>query len=179
MMCLWWALIDIHQNNNKCISIFLNEEAVIMWWLSETTTNEISGKLHIPLSGDLFQGVQWSIQFTYLSKSNLNVTFRGPHINFFLQVPMQKCIVNIHLVYFPLLNCGQVNQYSKFRTFRNRWKTLMEVNSFDLCKSLSHKAWLRFVYRIISIVFPTKFPWTTNRMLVRWKIHYNLGVVLL
>ena len=60
------------------------------------------------------------------------------HINFLIQIPMQKSIVNIQLTKKPALNGNHNKEYFDRHHFGHRGKGLKIVHTLFLCKTLSN-----------------------------------------
>ena len=118
--------------------ILSNKKSIIYISSFKFILCKIRSQSIIPSSRSLFKTIQCFLQF--VGSVWIHKSFRLLHIHFFLQHPIQKCTIYIHLIEFEVqVKCnGQENSDRLKSSYR--CKSLIKFYSFYLSVPLSNKS---------------------------------------
>lgn len=142
--------------------------------------NQILINLEVPSPRCLLQAIEGFYQSANLMFLTRNLEARRlSHINFFLQLTIEKCTLNVHLVKFPSkLSCNGKKK-TNCAHLGSRSKSLLVVNTIPLCKTPSNQSDLVLIQSTIYMILDFINPFTTDRFLPRRRIRKNPSVILL
>lgn len=99
------------------------------------------------------------------------------HINLFIQIPLTKCIIRIHLTERPIMHSSNTNNSTNSNLLGDWRKSLLKIESCSLPKTLTNKPGFKPLNRAIRLIFYSINPFATNGDLALRQRHYLPCVV--
>ena len=96
-----------------------------------------------------------------------------------MKLPMQKCIVNIHLMKMPIMHYCQSKQNLNCGHFSHWEESVKVVQFFNLNIALCYKPSLVMFNAPIRCSFNFEYPFVANGYSFWWKVNNLLSLILL
>ncbi|CAL1367485.1 unnamed protein product [Linum trigynum] len=131
----------------------------------------------ILVAGSLTKTIDGLVKAADTGVTRTGKALRNFHVNFFLEVTMKKCVVDIQLVKMPSASGSNSNDTANNDELGYWDESVMVINAFDLGEAFRNETSLVALNRPIRVELDLEDPFTLDNLFTRRKESESPGAI--